>query len=80
MTKEQTGQRVLWRRRKLKLSQRELAELSGIPTQVISGVERGEQDVHAQRLAILAQHLGVSADYLLGLTDREEPSDASPSP
>jgi transcriptional regulator with XRE-family HTH domain len=78
MTKEQTGQRVLWRRRKLKLSQKKLAELSHIPTQVISGVERGEQDVHAQRLAVLAQHLGVSADYLLGLSEKEEPSDGAP--
>ena len=71
MTKEQTGQRVLWQRRKLKMSQGVLAKLTGIPMQVISGVERGKQDVFAQRLAVLAQHLRVSADYLLGLSDKE---------
>ena len=72
MTKELTGQRVLLRRRKLRLTQKQLADACGIPSQVISGIERGAQDVHAQRFAVLAQALGVSTDYLLGLSDREE--------
>jgi transcriptional regulator with XRE-family HTH domain len=72
MSLEQTGQRVLLRRRKLGLTQKELAVRCRFPYQVISGIERGAQDVHAQRLAVLARKLGVSTDYLLGLTDKEE--------
>lgn len=72
MSVEQTGQRVLLKRRQLGLTQRALAQRCQCPYQVISGIERGAQDVHAQRLAVLAQHLGVSADYLLGLSDKEE--------
>jgi len=70
MTIEETGQRVLLQRRALKLSQRQLAERSGIPTQVISNVERGKQDVFAQRMAALAKALKVSTDYLLGLREK----------
>jgi transcriptional regulator with XRE-family HTH domain len=70
---EQTGHRVLVRRRQIGLTQRALAKQTGIPYQVISGVERGLQDVHAQRLGILAKALNVSSDYLLGLAEPEAP-------
>lgn len=79
MSLEQTGQRVLWRRRQLGLTQKELAKQCAMPYQVISGVERGAQDVHAQRLAILATKLRVSTDYLLGLVDEEVSHASLPS-
>ena len=63
------GQRVLLRRRALELSQKELAARCGFPYQVISGLERGRQSIYAERLGILADALGVSADYLLGRDD-----------
>jgi transcriptional regulator with XRE-family HTH domain len=71
MSKEATGERLLLARRKRNLTQKALAELCGFPYQIISRVERGEQDLYAQRLAIIAKELGVTADYLLGLPLRE---------
>jgi transcriptional regulator with XRE-family HTH domain len=72
----QTGQRILLRRRLLGLTQRALAARCDCPYQVISGLERGKQDVHAQRLALVARALDVSADYLLGLSPVERLCDA----
>lgn len=69
MTLMDLGQRVLLQRRALGLSQEELAERCGFRYQVISRLERGHQDIYAMRLARIAQELGVSADYLLGLQD-----------
>lgn len=67
------GQRVLLRRRALGMTQQELADQSKCRYQVISRLERGLQSIYADRLAAVARTLQVSADYLLGLTDREEP-------
>jgi transcriptional regulator with XRE-family HTH domain len=50
-------------------SQRELSRLCGLGITTISGYERGEFDVSATHLGIIAKKLGVSTDYLLGLTD-----------
>jgi transcriptional regulator with XRE-family HTH domain len=66
---KETGNRVHMQRRALGLSQKALAAKCGFPYQIISRVEKGHQDLYAQRLALIAKHLGVSADYLLGLTD-----------
>jgi transcriptional regulator with XRE-family HTH domain len=63
------GMRLWLRRRELGWTQKELAERCGFPYQVISGVERGKQSIYAERLALLACKLGVTSDYLLGLTD-----------
>ena len=68
------GERILQRRRELRLSQGELAARVGCPTAVISNVERDKQDVFSKRLALLATALEVSTDYLLGLTDAPEPA------
>ena len=65
-TRDVIGQRVLLRRRALGLTQKELAEACGFPYQVISGLERGRQSIYAERLAVLADALGVSMDYLAG--------------
>jgi transcriptional regulator with XRE-family HTH domain len=63
------GERIHMRRRALGLSQQELAALCHFPYQVINRVENGHQDLYAHRLALIAHHLGVRTDYLLGLTD-----------
>jgi len=70
---KETGNRVHMRRRALGLTQQQLADLCGFPYQIISRVEKGHQDLYAQRLALIATHLQVSADYLLGLTDTAAP-------
>ena len=69
VTRQQIGNRILLRRRALGLSQQALAERCGFPYQVISGLERGKQSIYAERLAVIAEALGVSADYLLCLKD-----------
>lgn len=69
MNIKETGNRIHMQRRALGLSQKELAGLCGFPYQIISRVEKGHQDVYAQRLALIAKHLGVSSDYLFGLKD-----------
>lgn len=56
----------LVRARKAKCSQAELAELLGITQQEISRYERGEIKAPVNYLADVAEHCGVSVDYLLG--------------
>jgi transcriptional regulator with XRE-family HTH domain len=59
-------------RRTLRLTQKALAERCGFPYQIISRVERGHQDLYAQRLATIARCLGVTSDFLLGLSDKPD--------
>jgi len=53
-------------------SQRELARLCGFGETQISKYEAGVVDPSASNLALLADVLGVSADYLLGRADLPE--------
>jgi transcriptional regulator with XRE-family HTH domain len=50
-------------------SQRELGRISGLGDTQISRYEHGSTDPSSENLAILADHLNVSTDYLLGRTD-----------
>ncbi|GHU37330.1 hypothetical protein FACS1894105_09230 [Clostridia bacterium] len=50
-----------------------LAKLTGIPPNDISRYHTGWKYPDAEQLAKIAVALGVSADYLLGLTDDPEP-------
>jgi transcriptional regulator with XRE-family HTH domain len=69
MTTSLLGQRILLRRRDCKLSQAALAEAVGISTNTIARLERGlVQDLRGQTIRRLAEVLGVSGDYLLGMT------------
>jgi transcriptional regulator with XRE-family HTH domain len=66
------GERVLVHRRRCKLSQESLADLAGINKMTIWRLEKGAiTDVKGAVLGKLATALGVSADYLLGLTKEE---------
>ena len=67
------GERVLiWRRRR-NLTQQGLAEAVGVAKNTISRLEQGGiTDLRGQVIARLAQVLGVSADYLLGLDTPEQ--------
>jgi transcriptional regulator with XRE-family HTH domain len=71
--KEVLGTRLLLRRRALRLTQRQLAEKMQCPYQLISSLERGHQSLYIERLVDIAQALGVSTDYLLGLSEQESP-------
>ena len=52
-----------------KINQSELAELSGISKQRISGYLKGEYEPKSKPIYALAKALGVSASWLMGLND-----------
>jgi len=51
-------------------SQRELGRLCGLAEAQINKYEKGRTDPSATFLKIIAETLGVSSDYLLGLSDK----------
>lgn len=60
-------------RKRKQLKQREVAECLQIAAHSYQQYEGGDRRPNFETLVALADLLGVSADYLLGLTDREEP-------
>lgn len=65
------GERLLQIRKKRKVSQDELAKKLGIHAPVIGRYERGEVKPSIETAARMAGALGVSLDYLTGLSDME---------
>jgi transcriptional regulator with XRE-family HTH domain len=63
------GRRIRTARQRLGLTQHELAQRVQVTKQNITQLEQGQRQPRPDRLRALAQHLGVSADYLLGLTE-----------
>lgn len=72
-SKKLFGQRIFELRKNFGETQEVLGELIGVKKGQISGIERGNATTTAERIALICQHYGVSADYLLGLTDDPEP-------
>ena len=71
------GKRLLLSRRDLRLNQEELSEISGVSRQYISDIERGRaKNVGVEVVFALAKALGVSVEYLLGLTDVPLPEES----
>jgi transcriptional regulator with XRE-family HTH domain len=64
------GSRLKEAREKKGLKQKELAALTGINEMHLSRLENDKSEPLAGYLEILATHLDVTADYLLGLTDQ----------
>lgn len=52
------------------LTQSQVAALLGIDQRVYSTYETGKRDLPLRYLVLLADHYHVSADYLLGRSDR----------
>ena len=78
------GERIVLLRRRQGMTQRTLGEEAGIHPNTIARLERGKlTDLPGKFVARLAQALGTTADYLLGLseqeTQREEEAQAAPS-
>lgn len=69
------GERLLSVRKKKKISQEELAKKLGIHAPVIGRYERNEVKPSIEVAANLANALGVSLDYLVGVTDLELDND-----
>ena len=62
---EETGKRIMARRKKLGLTQEQLAEKSEVTTQFVSYAESGKRGMRPENLMKIAAALGVSTDYLL---------------
>jgi transcriptional regulator with XRE-family HTH domain len=67
--REILGERVLLLRRRVKLSQPELAQQAGMSVTTLNRVENAHQSLYMEKIAALATALGTTADYLLGLSD-----------
>ena len=69
------GRRVRHVRRTKDVTQAQLAVLAGLNVITISRLENGTAKVvYGDTIVALARALGVSADYLLGLSARQEPA------
>lgn len=62
---QQIGQRLLARRKKLGLTQEDLAEQAGVSAQTISFAEQGRKAMRADTIIGVCGALEISADYLL---------------
>ncbi len=62
-------ERLRARRQELQLTQEEVAERTSTNQSTISQLERGEQSPTVRSLVNLAQALGTSMEWLLGLSD-----------
>lgn len=64
MSKEDIGKRIRHvREHELKMSQKELASVTGVPQTTLSKLERGKQDGSSD-VALIAKHIGVCALWL----------------
>ncbi len=64
------GERLLKARKERKISQEELAKRLGAHAPIIGRYERGEVKPSIEVAAKIAEILGVSLDYLTGLSDQ----------
>lgn len=67
-----TGERIKDLRIHAGIKQSELAEAIGCTGQVISNIERGYTSLSLELLINLTDYFHVSADYILGKTDKKE--------
>lgn len=73
--RRQIGKRARLARVGLDASQDDIATKAGVTRNYVSATERGAQGLDAWRLRCLADALGVTLVWLLGLTDQPPPSD-----
>lgn len=52
------------------LLQKDIADVLGTTQQVYSRYEKGENEIPVRHIITLARFYNVSADYILGLTDK----------
>lgn len=62
---EQIGTRIFDRRKQLRLTQEELAELASITPQTISSAELGKKALRPENIIKICTALNISTDYLL---------------
>lgn len=61
----QIGNRILSRRKQLRMTQEELAEKAGITPQTVSTAELGKKALRPENIIRICSALGISTDYLL---------------
>ena len=70
------GQRIMVRRKSLRMTQEELAEKLGVSTQMISNLELGKKAIRPENLAKVCSVLELSADFILTGTHTKTAVDA----
>jgi len=70
------GQRIMVRRKSLRMTQEELAERLGVSTQMISNLELGKKAIRPENLARVCEALELSADFVLSGAKIRTPVDA----
>lgn len=68
------GYRIKYLREKSNLSQKEFAKKIGVSNTVLSRYESGDRKPDYEILQTIADYFEVSTDYLLGRTDKQEPT------
>lgn len=76
MFNEDFGRRIQQAARRKKITQKELARRVYTTSSAMSGYCVGRSEPTLETVACIARELGVSADYLLGLSDRPEPCES----
>ncbi len=54
------------------LMQKDIAKILGTTQQVYSRYEKGENEIPVRHIITLARYYNVSADYILGLSDKNK--------
>ena len=70
------GQRIMVRRKSLRMTQEEFAEKLGVSAQMISNLELGKKAIRPENLARVCDVLGLSADFVLTGTNTKTAVDA----
>ena len=65
MNRKSLGNRIRTERKRLNLTQEQLAEYIGVSSTYVGLIERGERSVTLDNLILIANTLHVSIDYLL---------------
>ena len=73
---KEMGQRIMLRRKSLRMTQEELAEKLGVSTQMISNLELGKKAIRPENLAKVCSVLELSADFILTGTNTKTAVDA----
>ena len=73
---KEMGQRIMVRRKSLRMTQEDLAEKLGVSTQMISNLELGKKAIRPENLAKVCSVLELSADFILTGTNTKTAVDA----
>jgi len=71
------GERIAKQRKLKGLTQKDLAKALHTQREIINYWEKGHRDIKTENIILLAQELGVSADYLLGLAPNPTTDEAT---